>query len=192
MGRKYSGAALLAKAILKKLLLLRANVSYESKLKYLRNQGALIGDRTRLNCSVNAFGSEPYLIMVGEDCLFSSGVCFFTHDGGIKVLSDLGFFDGKRMDIVAPIKIGNNVYIGTGAYILPGVTIGDNCIIGASAVVTRNIPRNSVAVGVPAHVIRTIDEYYQNAMSKGYLHPTASLSPEEKKSYFMTFMNSEK
>lgn len=171
------------------LTIRKANQSYESKLKYLRKMGVSIGTKTRLNCSVTAFGTEPYLITVGDDCLIAYGVNFITHDGGVKVLSDLGYFQGERMDIIAPIKIGNNVYIGSGAYIMPGVTIGDNCIIGAAAVVTKDIPSNSVAVGVPARVIRTIDEYYQNAISKGRLYPTANMSPTEKKNYFMNLKN---
>lgn len=162
-----------------------ANRSHDSKLKYLRSQGVSIGDRTRLNCSVNAFGSEPYLVTVGENCLLAAEMCFFTHDGGVKVLSDLNYFGGERMDIIAPITVGNNVYIGTGAQILPGVRIGNNCVIGASAVVTKDIPDNSVAVGIPARVIRTIDEYYLNAMQKGFLYPTANMSSEEKRTYFM-------
>lgn len=175
----------LLKTIIKKIRIMKANCSSESKLKYLRSLGASIGDHTRLNCSVNAFGTEPYLIEVGQDCLFAADVRFFTHDGGVKVLSDLGYFGDERMDIIAPIKVGNNVYIGSGVQILPGVTIGNNCVIGASAVVTRDIPDNSVAVGIPARVIRTIDEYYHNAITKGRLYPTAKLNPEDKREYFL-------
>lgn len=166
-----------------------ANQSYEKKLNYLRKAGANIGERTRLNCSVAAFGTEPYLITLGYDCLIAEQVHFITHDGGVKVLSDLDYFHGERMDIIAPIEIGNNVYIGNGAYIMSGVTIGDNCIIGAAAVVTKDIPANSVAVGVPARVIRTIDEYYRNAVSRGRLHPTARMSPQDKKAYFLNRRN---
>lgn len=57
--------------------------------------------------------------------------------------------------------IGNDVYIGNNVIILPGVTIGNNVIIGAGAVVTKTIPDNSVAVGVPARVIKTADEYLE-------------------------------
>ena len=57
----------------------------------------------------------------------------------------------------SPIVIGRNVWIGNKATIMPGVTIGDNSIIGANAVVTKSIPANSVAVGVPAKVIKTLD-----------------------------------
>ena len=107
----------------------------------------------------------------------------------MKVLSDLGYFNGERMDIIAPIKVGNNVYIGSGAYIMPGVTIGDNCIIGAAAVVTKDIPDKSVAVGVPARVIKNVDEYYQSAVKKNRLHPTASMSSSKKKDYFLRQKN---
>lgn len=161
------------------------NRSSERKVAYLRSQGMQIGNGTRLICSVDAFGSEPYLISTGENCLVSHGVCFFTHDGGVKVLSDLGYFNGERMDIIAPIKIGNNVYIGTGTYILPGVTIGNNVVIGAGTIVTKDIPDNVVVAGVPARVIRTIEEYYSNAVAKGVLYPTARMTPAEKKHFFL-------
>jgi acetyltransferase-like isoleucine patch superfamily enzyme len=54
----------------------------------------------------------------------------------------------------APVIIGKNVWVGVKATIMPGVTIGDNAIIGANAVVTKDIPANAVAVGIPAKVIR--------------------------------------
>ena len=58
--------------------------------------------------------------------------------------------------MVAPITIGNNVWLGGGAIICPGVTIGDNSSIGAGSVVTKSIPDNSVAVGNPCRVIRQV------------------------------------
>lgn len=67
-----------------------------------------------------------------------------------------------------PVRIGNNVWIGTNVVILPGVTIGDNAVIGAGSVVTKDIPANTVAVGVPCKVIREITdrdkEYYYRDM----------------------------
>lgn len=169
-----------------------ANRNYSSKIKYLRKQGADIGDGTRLICQIGAFGSEPYLVSVGENCLFSAGVHFITHDGGVKVLSDLGYFGGDRMDIIAPVFVGNNVYIGTGAYIMPGVTIGNNVIIGAGSIVTHDVPDNSVAVGVPCRVIKTIDEYYDGAVKRGRLYPTAKMLHNEKKEYFQDLRNKSK
>ena len=58
------------------------------------------------------------------------------------------------LELTAPIAVGDDVYIGVNAVILPGVTIGNRCIIGAGAVVTKSIPGNSVAVGVPAKVVK--------------------------------------
>lgn len=58
----------------------------------------------------------------------------------------------------APIRIGDNVWIGGGAIVLPGVTVGENTVIGAGAVVTRDLPANAVAVGNPARVVRRLDD----------------------------------
>ena len=58
------------------------------------------------------------------------------------------------MDKPLPVKIGDDVWIGRRVIILPGVTIGDGCIIGAGAVITKDIPPYSVVVGVPAKVVR--------------------------------------
>lgn len=157
------------------------NRSGSAKINYLRKQGAKIGKGTKLNCSTNAFGTEPYLIEVGEMSYFSAGVQMFTHDGGVMVLNHLGFFGEKNMDKMGRIKIGNNVYIGTNALILPDVAIGDNCVIGAGAVVTKSIPSGSVAAGVPAKVICSLEEYGERAKSKTY--PTLGLPPHEKKKF---------
>lgn len=59
------------------------------------------------------------------------------------------------------IKIGNNVWLGENVTILKGVTIGDNVIIGLGSIVTRDIPSNSVAVGIPAKVVGSYEEYYK-------------------------------
>lgn len=65
----------------------------------------------------------------------------------------------KGLEYACPISVGDNVWIGAGVSVLPGVTIGDNCVIGAGSVVIRNIPSNSVAVGNPCKVIKTISNY---------------------------------
>ncbi|WP_278689495.1 acyltransferase [Clostridium baratii] len=152
--------------IVNKVKILKANRSYESKRNYLISKGCKIGKGTRLNCNINAFGTEPYLIEIGKNCLFAGEIHLITHDGGVKVLNSLGYFNGKNMDKLGRIKIGNNVYIGTGALIMPNVIIGDNCVIGANAIVTKNIKSNSVAVGSPAKVIKTIEEYFNDCKDK--------------------------
>lgn len=62
----------------------------------------------------------------------------------------------KGLEYAVPIHVGNNVWIGGNVVVLPGVTIGDNCVIGAGSVVTKDIPANSLAVGNPCKVIRKI------------------------------------
>ena len=64
----------------------------------------------------------------------------------------------KGLEYAKPIKVGNNVWIGGNVIVLPGVTIGDNVVIGAGSVVNRDIPPDSVAVGNPCKVIKKIKE----------------------------------
>ena len=164
-----------------------ADRNYKTKREYLRKLGVTIGDKTRLNCGVNAFGSEPYLVEVGDDCLFAAGTRFITHDGGVKVLNSLDYFNGRSMRKMGRIKVGNNTYFGENVMVMPGVTIGNNCIIGAHAVVTKDIPDNSCAVGVPARVICTLDEYYEKNKDK-FIHIVA-LSGEERKQEFLKLVD---
>lgn len=112
-----------------------------------------------------SWGSEPWIITVGDDVHITDGVKFITHDGGTllfrKIVPDL--------EITKPVTVGDSVYIGNNVIILPGVHIGSHVIIGAGAVVSRDIPDNSVAAGVPARVIKTADEYFEK-LKKESLH----------------------
>lgn len=162
---------------------------WADRLDAARARGVKIGDGTRLNCDLDAFTTESYLISIGKNCLFAIGVHFVTHDGGVSVLNHLGYFGEQKMDRISPIVVGDNVYIGRDALIMPGVHIGNNVVIGARSVVTHDIPDNVVAVGTPAKVIKTIDEYYQSGIDKKIFHPTQGLSPEEKKNYYKDLYN---
>lgn len=103
-----------------------------------------------------------------------------THDGGISVLNNLNFFE-EKMDKLGRIKVGNNVFIGMYVKIMPGVTIGNNVVIGLGSIVTKDIPDNSVACGVPARVIKTIDEYGESIKDK--IYPTSELNKIQKRKY---------
>ena len=108
-------------------------------------------------------------ITIGKNVFINAG-CKFQDQGGIfigdhclighnTVIATLnhGMLPAERGDLIpAPVHIGSGVWIGSGSIILPGVTIGDNAVIGAGSVVTKDIPADSVAVGSPAKVIKSI------------------------------------
>jgi carbonic anhydrase/acetyltransferase-like protein (isoleucine patch superfamily) len=91
--------------------------------------------------------------------------------------------DEPEIDVVKPIKVGNNVFIGYGSVILPGVSIGDNVVIGARSVVTRDIPSNCVAAGAPCKVIKSIFDYKISTHARA--DPTKLLSPRDKYLYYI-------
>lgn len=117
--------------------------------------------------------------------MFAEEIRLITHDGSVRVINNLDLFGNqKKYDKLAPIVIGDNVYLGTGAYVMPGIHIGDNCIIGARAVVTHDIPSNSVAVGIPAKVIETVDEFFNKARDKGSFEPTIGMNFDDKRKFY--------
>ena len=173
--------------IIKWLKYKKANRTSAGKVDYLRKKGCKIGDGTKLLCGIGSFGTEPYLVEIGENCLLSSNLSFLTHDGGVKVLNFLNYFDGVLMDKIGKIVVGNNCFIGNSAKIMPGVTIGDNVIVGTASIVTKDVPSNSVVAGVPARFICTIDEFYEKNKNKFY--PTAKMPAEEKKKYLLEHLD---
>lgn len=127
------------------------------------------------------WSTEPWLIRLGDNVHITDGVRFETHDGGTLLFRK----DIPDLEITKPIVIGNDVYIGNNAMIMPGVTIGDRVVIGAGAIVTKDIPSNSVAVGVPAKVIKTADEYLEK-IKKESLH-LGNLKGQEKDRALMEY-----
>lgn len=152
-------------------------------VSYWRKKGAKIGEKCEIYTSAN-LSSEPYLIHIGNHVRINSGVNFVTHDGGAWVLREYLKDNGaEKIDLFGNIYVGNNVHIGTNAIIMPNVNIGNNCIIGCGAIVTKDIPDNSVAVGVPARVIETIDEYAEKNRDKFFY--TKHMDMKEKKIYLI-------
>ena len=102
-------------------------------------------------------------IFVGNNVMFGPNVIIAT--AGHPIHPELR---RKQAQYNLPVHIGNNVWIGAGAIVLPGVKIGDNTVIGAGSVVTKDIPSNVVAVGNPCRVLREINErdmeYYYRGM----------------------------
>jgi acetyltransferase-like isoleucine patch superfamily enzyme len=145
---------------------------------FARRLGVKMGKRCRL-IKVD-FSTEPYLVTLG-DHVSATATRFETHDGGVWVLRD----EAPEIDLVRPIRVGSNVFIGYGSIILPGVTIGDNVVIGAGSVVARDIPSNYVAAGVPARIIRPIDEYKAKMRLVG--QPTKYMAVDKKRAYYFEY-----
>lgn len=129
-------------------------------ISYLRSKGVKIGDGTVVMQpkTVSIDISRPTLLSIGNNVRLNKSITIMTHDFVSTV------FLNKYHEFLpssAPVKIGNNVYFGRECTVLKGVTIGDNCIIGYGSLVTKDIPANSVAIGRPAKVVCSLDEYFE-------------------------------
>ena len=149
---------------------------------YIRNEGTFVygrGFSTGPGLTIEVFGENAKLeigrnmmayhnlhigalesVIIGDDVLIASGVYISDHNHG----SYSGEFQSspfeapvKRSLTSSPVIIGNNVWIGERASILPGVSIGDGVIIGAGSVVTKSLPNFVIAAGVPAKIIKRFD-----------------------------------
>ena len=114
-----------------------------------RSRGVSIGTNCHIYGSID--DGHEFLVTIGNNVTLASGCRVLTHDGSTKKI--VGYSRVGRVDI------GNDVFVGAGAIILPGVRIGNKVIIGAGSVVTNDIPDNVVAVGSPARIIGCYDEY---------------------------------
>lgn len=108
-----------------------------------------VGARTFINYNLTALDVAP--IVIGEDCQIGPNVQLLTplHPLEAQPRKD-------RLETARPITVGDNVWLGGGAIICPGVTIGEHSVIGAGSVVTHDVPARSLAVGSPAKVIRQL------------------------------------
>lgn len=106
-----------------------------------------IGQNTFLGEYVVIYGHGG--IEIGQNTLIAMHTCIISSN---HTVPDKNTFIRSQGDILLPVKIGNDVWIGAGAKILGGVTIGDGCVVGAGAVVTKNLPCYSIALGVPAQI----------------------------------------
>jgi acetyltransferase-like isoleucine patch superfamily enzyme len=118
------------------------------------HEGAIsIGAKTVLGqeCTISAYQH----VSIGRECVIADRTMFIDFDHGmVDVERPIRLQGIYKRDV----RVGNNVWIGYGACILRGVSVGDNAVIGTNAVVTRDVPPNAVAAGVPARVIRMREE----------------------------------
>jgi acetyltransferase-like isoleucine patch superfamily enzyme len=139
--------------------------------EHFRAQGAQIGNDCRI--LVRDFGSEPFLVRIGNHVTIAPQVVFVTHDGGTWVFTE----QQPSLQKFSPIEILDNCFIGIHAVIMGNVRIGPNSIVAAGAVVTKDVPPNTVVGGCPAKPICTIEEYKQKAIAAwGRQRPTGYMT----------------
>ena len=155
--------------------------------RYAEKHGVKLGANVELTAPVS-WGSEPYLIAIGDGTKLSQNVTFITHDGGVHVLRHVKSV--PNFDLIKPISIGKNCFIGYGATILYGTVVGDNTIIGANAVVKGTLEANSIYAGVPAKRICGIEEFYLKHRSE--FTQTKLMSPRKKRAFLEGYLNEEK
>lgn len=143
------------------------------KISKYRMYGAMIGENVRAFSPISS--AESYLLRVGDNVTISTGVRFVTHDNSVIKIYD------NATDLVGPITIGNNVFVGANSILLPGVCIADNCIIGAGSVVCQSISiPGTIVAGNPAKPIGSVDN-----MKKKYVDNTFDFRHSDRKTEIM-------
>lgn len=148
--------------------------------KRARFQGVKIG----LHCNIQeaSFGSEPYLISIGNHVQITNGVKIFTH-GAAWILRN----KHPDVDFFGKVEIKNNVYIGNNALIMPGVTVGSNVIIAAGSVVAKSIPDNVIVAGNPAKIVSSIDSFEKKILTKNT--NSKRMSSSDKRNFLLSLPN---
>lgn len=130
----------------------------EKTTESLVKMGMKVGKNFQRLNNVLIDDSHPWLIEIGDNVTLAPRVHILAHDASTKKF--LGYTK------IADVVIGNNVFVGAEAVILPGVKIGNNVIIGANSTVTHDIPDNTVAAGSPAKILCTLEEYLNKEKSR--------------------------
>lgn len=131
------------------------NLARNSRLAYLRRMGVDIGENCMLSVGAKVDVRRGKVI-IGDNCTITYGSIILSHDRSAMHI------DPSRSG-EATTTLEDNVYIGVNAVVLPGVTIGANSVIGAGAIVTKDVPAGVVAVGNPAKVVKKIERFHTEA-----------------------------
>ena len=148
------------RSVINKIKYLFATLTNSGFIQYMRKKGVLIGEGCvfRNRNTIRIDFTRPSLISIGDNVDFNMNFQILTHDYATGVFIRKY---GEFINSSGRVKIGNNIVFGTNCIVLKGVEIGDNCIIGAGSIISKSIPSNSVAVGRPAKVVCTLEEFYE-------------------------------
>jgi len=137
-----------------------------NRVAYLRSLGVRVGDNCEILTAVGNFGTEPWLIEIGNRVTLAQGVILLTHDGANRVFRHRLSNSSPWGNRFAPVRVLDNSFVGAYAILMPGVTVGPHSIVGVGSVVNKDIPAYTVAAGVPAVPICTVDEYIERYKTK--------------------------
>jgi acetyltransferase-like isoleucine patch superfamily enzyme len=147
------------------------------RCNHLRRCGTSVGERCFI-FSDFLETTEPYLVTIGDDVMIADGVRFASHDASAC------YYIPGASDLYGRINIGNRCFLGMNALILPGVTLADNCIVGAGSVVTKSfLESGSVIAGNPAQKICTVEKMRER--NEQYALNTWGKNFGEKKEYLL-------
>lgn len=122
---------------------------------HLRDRGHLFHIGEHVTIVASAVIHDPKTTWIGNNVILST--CeLIGHDGSVKMMERVA---GRPLDAVGPIIVLDNSFIGAGAIVMPGVTIGPNAIVAAGAVVTKDVGPGSVVAGVPARTVTSFDAH---------------------------------
>jgi acetyltransferase-like isoleucine patch superfamily enzyme len=149
---------------------------YRDPIRYFRSQGVEIGEGVEIfGASLFTFGSEPYLVSIGNQVTISHDVDFITHDGGLRIARaryPSAYLYGR-------IQVADHCFLGAHCVLLPGAKVGAGSVIGSGSIVTGEIPPGVVAIGAPARPIKSVEEYI---LGKRHLWiDTRGLTPNAKR-----------
>ena len=125
------------------------------KRMFYRLRGTKIGKSVDIAMGVFIEESFPHLVVIEDNVDIGPNVIIVAHDSSARCM------DLELPIICKRVIVKRNAYIGAGAIILPGVTVGEYSIVAAGAVVTRDVPPRTIVAGVPARVIGKVDEYLE-------------------------------
>lgn len=154
------------KTIHRKVEYFWGKTSKKRYINYLKKRGIQIGDNFDIRGDLKTIQidtTRPSLVSIGDNVQINSGMKIFTHDYVSRI------FLYRYHDFLpssGEVKIGNNVTFGVNCIVLKGIEIGNNCFIAAGSIVTRDIPSNCIAGGIPAKYICDIDDYYEKRKKK--------------------------
>lgn len=125
------------------------NINLTGNGKIIIGEGSYIGQRS----SIEAY--DGAIVKIGRNCSISHNVRIYTYN--LDPISVIKEQKSQQNSKSGDVIIGDNCWIGANVFIKENVTIGNNCVISANSLVTRNIPSNSIAMGVPAKVVKQYD-----------------------------------